>query len=195
MNIKTIGFSILFMFSVGAHANVTTVTQSITRVQTAVQTTGVSATSAFNGLTGAAAAIAARVASAGTLDRLESISQAIENVAAEDSEVDGMSKDLRVEALMNIFTVVALTDSATVVEFIMGKPYVAASTPNAQGDESLNGDAVQNFNRLLSSVVSSNPSAVAESDMDSAIAAADYIGANSLAEMGPCSNASLANNR
>ena len=205
MNIKVIGFSILFMFSAGAHASVVvtqSIAKSITRTQTAINTTkGVTANSAFSRIQASSAALAARLAGkSDVVNRLESISQAIENVAAEDSEVDGMSKALRVEALANIFTVVALTDlkesekaeSKKVVNFVMGKPYTAVSSPNAQGKEALNGDAIANFNRILVSALSSNPESISADHMSQATQAVVNV---SLAEMGPCSNASLAGNR
>jgi hypothetical protein len=184
MNIKTIGLSILFMFSVSAQAN-QVVVQSITRVQTVVAATnGVTAPAALATL---AATVAGRQLSSGTVSKLEEISNAVQAINDADSQVEGFSDALRIETLVNIFTVVALTDSDAVINFVTGKPYMAAVSPNNQSDDDrLDGDSLTNFNSLLTSVLASNPQTIASTDMDSAIQASPTISANSLAEMDPC---------
>ena len=196
MNIKTIGFSILFMFSMGANASVSTVTTTVQRVTTVVnQTTGVTVPSALAGVSGAAAAVSARNATLGTVNKMEQIAEAIEAVAAENGEAGGMSKELRIQALANIFTVVALSDSSEVMDFVMGKPYVAVTRPDNQGDDVLNGDSVSNFSNLLNNVINANSEAVTVAAMDSAIASDSAINANSLSDLDPCKSLSNAGAR
>ena len=210
-----VGFLALSMFPLGAHANpgaraaaatraavVDKATNSLGSVTRSMPRTKVP--KALEGLLSgnnhaAVALVSARVAASGGLEHIESISKALENVGAEDSEVEGMSKDLRIQTLVNAFAVVALTDSEKVIDFVMGKPFTAASAPGSQSaEDSLDGGSLSNFNGLLEDALKSkgdHNSTISVADMDKVIKASNKVSAKSLSEMEPCSNPGLANNR
>jgi len=187
MKIKTFIGALTFLVATSAQANVAVITSSIKRVQTVTKTVGVTTSNAFNGLSASVATIAARAATTGADKKLESLADAAEKIAAETQENDSLSHKLRVEALVKMVTVVALSTDSKIIDFVMGKPYTAITSPDAQGiEDPLNSTAIENFSKLLGSVSDDNSQEIDAKAFDEAVSKADYIAASNLSELEPC---------
>ena len=186
MKIKTLGAALIFFASTSAMANpLKTIEVAITKTTAANKSVNAAVPAALKGLV--AATLVAKVASVGTEQKIQQITEAVDAITASSQESSKMSDKLRIETLTSILITVLKSDDPKVVNLATGKAYTAVVSPDAQGsDDPLDVTAVENFNKLLNSVIASESDVIGVKELNDAVAKADYIAAKSLDELEPC---------